>query len=102
MRELAMAYLAQTHPTPWNWAADETARALFEFLYDGGLGIEDYRACLREIKGKRLEGLTLKETEAYLTMLAQHDRVSDCYASAIEKGTLAALLQHYLDLTETG
>lgn len=100
MKELAEQFLATAHPYPMYWANDSTAYNLFVFLYEDGLSIGDYRTHLSTIQHKKIKDLNLDETSAYLTMLAQHDRVSDCFSSAIEKGTLKELLKRYLELTK--
>lgn len=98
MKELAIAYLRANHTQSWDWTADQSAYNLFVFLYQDGLSVGDYKPYITIFHEKPIAELTLTEVKAYLTMLAKHDRVSDCYSSAIENGTLAALLNRFLAL----
>ena len=98
MKELAKTFLQDEHPHPAIWVEDTSAKNLFIFLYHDGLSVGDYKPYMQAFRTKSVDSLSLQEVSSYLTALAKHDRVSDCYSSAFEKGSLKRLLQRYLAL----
>ena len=95
----------KSHPTPTMPHSPTTtaSSALHEYLCRDRMEIGPYQNILpdnmqREMSDSEIRQLTLLQTCAYLQCLARHDRVSDCYVSAVHNGKLATIVKHYLAL----
>ena len=103
MKELCEEYLKADHSNrdseqnyEWDWVNDETANNLFIFLFERNLFKGDYHPLIKEIRAKRIESLTLQETEIYLTGAAAADRVWGAYSNLYADRTLDKLVEHWL------
>lgn len=99
MKEIAKTFLAASHAAPW--VRDESARALVNFVYEGGVWDAHAREKYPLIRKKPSREWSLDDVFAYLTFIVVVDRTNEgCIDSHIADGTVAGLLRRYLELVE--
>ena len=99
MKEIAKTFLAASHAAPW--VRDESARALVNYVYEGGVWDAHAREKYPLIRKKPSREWSLDDVFAYLTFIVVVDRTNEgCIDSHIADGTVAGLLRRYLELVE--
>ena len=99
MKKIAKTFLAVPHTAPW--IHDESASALVNFVYEGGIWDAHAREKYPAIRQKSSQEWSMDEVFAYLTFIAVMDRTNEgCIDSHIADGTIASLLHRYLELVE--
>ena len=98
MTQLAIAFLASEKHI--SRVGDESADALFRFLFLGNLYEGNYHSEIKEIRTKPINNLTRHEVAVYLTGLAKADRIYDVFDGYMQKGIIASLLKRWLELSK--
>ena len=75
MKEIAKTFLAASHAAPW--VRDESARALVNFVYEGGVWDAHAREKYPLIRKKPSREWSLDDVFAYLTFIVVVDRTNE-------------------------
>ena len=80
MKEIAKTFLAVPHTAPW--IHDESASALVNFVYEGGIWDARAREKYPAIRQKSSQEWSMDEVFAYLTFIAVVDRITRAASTA--------------------
>ena len=99
MRQVARNYLEQKQHKLL--CGDEAAENLLQFLLSRQLFAGDYRPVIKGIMQKPIDQMNQHEISVYLTALAAADRIHGTFEGGMKNGTIASLLERWLELEES-